>query len=146
MKIAILIVLMLFSFSVVFAHEVDNVEWRDPVLVADQLYYWEDDAQNLGVAITGKFNSRKKMAETLDLLQIVGLFQGRAWALADILVTVDLNGNGDVASWEISGPKPLLMSYVKALKVKHEDGSLFYDFGHSFINFKPSAFWEQELR
>jgi len=141
MKIVGLIILMLFSLSVVFAHEVEDFERKEPILVADQLYYWEDDAENIGISITGKFNSREKMAETFDLLRIVGLFQGRAWALADILVTVDLNANGDVASWEISGPEPLLMSYIKDLDARYEDRSLFYDFGYHFIDFKPSAFW-----
>jgi hypothetical protein len=54
-------------------------------------------------------------------------------------VSADFNGAGSVATWQVSGPKPLLLAYLESLKSQYEDNSLFYDFGYRFINFKPST-------
>jgi len=84
------------------------------------------------------------MAETLSLSKEVGTFNGRKWKLSDILVSADFNANGYVADWKVSGPKPLLLDYLEQLKAGDDEqgGHLFYDFGYSFINFKPTAYWE----
>lgn len=115
---------------------------QEAVIVADQKYCWESEG-NLGISISGKFNSSEKMAETLNLNKEIGTFNSRKWKLVDILVSMDLNANGDVATWEVSGPKPLLSNYLEDLEAKYKDNSLFYDFGYSFVNFKPAAYWEE---
>lgn len=139
----ILTILILFLFSTVYAQEIENIENKEPVLVADQLYWWEQEG-NLGISIGGKFYSREEMAETFNLLKEIGTFKSEKWKLCDILVSIDFNANGDVATWEVSGPKPLLLSYVKELEARYSDKSLFYSFSYFFINFKPSAFWERD--
>jgi len=116
---------------------------QEAVLVTDQKYYWESEG-NLGIRIFGKFNSPEQTMGTLNLTKEIGTFKYRKWKLIDILVSMDFNANGDVATWEVSGPKPLLLEYLENLEAKHKDNSLFYDFGYSFINFKPSAYWEKE--
>ncbi len=115
----------------------------EAVLVADQKYYWESEG-NLGISIFGKFNSSEQMTETLSLAKEIGTFKSRKWKLNDIIVSMDFNANGDVATWKVSGPKPLLLKYLEDLEAKHKDHSLFYDFGYSFINFKPTAYWENK--
>ena len=144
MRSVIIILAMLFLFSTAYAQDSEDIRKLDPLLVADQLYYWENDAENIGIEIGGKFNSREKMAETFSLLQNVGTFRAREWVLADILISVDFNANGDVAGWQVSGPKPLLLSYLEKLKAAHKDESIFYSFSYSFINCKPSAYFEGE--
>jgi hypothetical protein len=55
---------------------------------------------------------------------------------------MDLNANGDVAAWSISGPKPLLVGYVARLRRMYEGGKTFYDFGANALNAKPTAYFE----
>jgi len=138
MKCLLVPMLILFLTSGVCALETDNIEDQESVLIADQLYYWDGD--NIGIAFTGKFHSRQLMNETLRLSKEIGLFESREWKLSDILVSMDLNANGDVASWEVSGPKQLLKNYLKMLEAQYKDRSLFYDLGFSFVNFKPSHY------
>lgn len=113
------------------------------VVVADK-YYWPGPEGNLGLKITGKFISLEKEAATFDLLQEIGQFRGRQWKLADILVAVDLNANGNVATWQVSGPRPLITEYLDRLRKQYEDRSLFYDFGFTYVNFKPTIALEAE--
>jgi len=117
----------------------------EPVLVADA-YYWARPEGNLGLEIAGKFQSDEMLKATLDLSVEIGNYKAKKypfdekiWVLRDILVSVDFNGNGSVAHWRVSGPKPLLHRYLEMLKNQYEDKSLFYDFGYRFINFKPST-------
>jgi len=138
--------LMLTIVYPVFAdstRELSKHKKEDLLIVADQKYYWGPEA-NAGVSIFGKFNSSKLMNETLNLSKEIGLFKSKKWTLSDILVSMDLNANGDVASWIVSGPKPLLLSYLKELKNRYQDKTLFYDFSYTFIECKPTAYLEQE--
>jgi len=114
------------------------------ILVADA-YYWSGPEGNLGIEITGKFQSEEGLKNILSLSSEIGLFKDRRypskernWTLRDVLISVDLNANGSVATWRVSGPRPLLASYLDRLKRLYEDKSMFYDFGYSFVDFKPS--------
>lgn len=42
------------------------------------------------------------------------------------------------------GPKPLLLKFLKDMDRGYEDQSVFYDFGYTFVNFKPTAYCEHE--
>lgn len=115
-----------------------------PVLVADA-YYWTGPEGNLGIEISGKFQSEDGLKEVLSLSNEIGLFKDkkypfnvRSWRLRDILISVDFNANGSVAKWQVSGPEPLLLDYLDRLKKRYEDKSLFYDFSYRFIEFRPS--------
>jgi len=82
-------------------HDVDS-----PMLVADQLYWWDSEGiENQAYQITAKFNSQSHLISVLRLDAPIGKFASKSWTLADILVQVDLNANGDVATWVISGPE-----------------------------------------
>ena len=120
-------------------------EDKNRVLVADT-YYWAGPEGNLGIEITGKFQSEQKLADTLNLFKEIGSFKDRkhpfdekVWHLRDILVSENFNATGSVATWQICGPKPLLLAYLESLKRQYEDKSLFYDFGYRLINFNPST-------
>ena len=126
-----------------YAQESVDPNSKDTVVVADQRYWWEKEG-NLGVSITAKFNSTEQMAQTLYLLKEVGTFHSEKWMLQKILVSVDLNANGDVATWLVSGPKPLILNYIKGLESAYKDKSLFYDFGYNIVDCKPTAFFEDD--
>ncbi len=110
---------------------------EEAFLIADQLF-WIGAEGNLGTDITAKCKTRDVMFAALDLRQEVGNFDGRPWLLADILVAVDLNANGDVASWLVSGPKPLIKSYLESLRAKKDKGD-FYDFSSQEVPMITSA-------
>lgn len=140
------VMLMLTVACSVFANRIrepSNHNDKDLLIVADQKYYWGPEG-NAGVSIFGKFNSSKQMKETLDLSKEIGRFKSKKWTLSDVLISMDLNANGDVASWIVSGPKPLLLGYLKELKNRYQDKTLFYDFSYTFIECKPTAYLEQE--
>jgi hypothetical protein len=127
--------------------DLDNVV---PEVVADE-YYWAGPEGNVGIAITGKFKSLEAMAQTLGLTAPVGRFRDRQssfktkdWVLRDILISMNLNANGLVATWRVSGPKPLLLDYVRDLEGLYKAGTVLYDFDHVRIRFEPTAFWEEE--
>ena len=90
----------------------DELETMMPEVVADE-YYWAGPEGNVGLAITGKFTSLEAMAQILDLTAKVGRFRDRTssfktkdWVLRDVLISVNLNANGFVATWRVCGPKP----------------------------------------
>jgi hypothetical protein len=141
----ILLIAILSSFALSLpAQAISQSEDKSTVLVADK-YYWPGPEGNLGVEITGKFQSEQKLEETLNLFNEIGSFKDlnypseKVWRLRDILVLEDFNATGSVAKWQVCGPKPLILEYLKSLKRKDEDQSLFYDFGYRLINFKPST-------
>ncbi len=113
--------------------------------MADQLY-WQGAEGNLAIQIEAKFDSREEMTEMLALDRHVGEWQGATWVLAEILVSVDLNGNGDVAGWVVSGPKPLIQGYVQGLRNLYAQSKVFYDFWAGEIEVKPYASWEGEVK
>ena len=113
--------------------------------ISDSLF-WAEKEGNLGLEIIGKFQSEEKLLEVLNLNREIGKFKSkrmprveRMWILRDILVSIDLNSTGATARWRVSGPKPLITTYVRELERAYEDRSLFYDFGYQVINFHPST-------
>lgn len=140
----LLAILLMFSIFVIHVIQVQAS------LISDQ-YYWFGDEGNVGIELIGKFQSLERMAETFDLLQDIGIFKSptepedtKTWKLHDILVYVDFNANGNVATWKVSGPKPLLMKYLEQMKRGYKTKWLFYDFGYTFVDFEPMHFGEDE--
>ncbi len=136
-----------FLLTVGRAHEYGRPQEKtgEPTLVADA-YYWAGPEGNLGIEIVGKFQSEMQLRKTFDLSSEIGLFKSKkypfqttTWTLRDILISVDFNGNGSVAIWRVSGPKPLLTNYLESLRRRFEDKSVFYDFGYKLVAFRPSA-------
>ena len=120
-------------------------EKTGPVTVADS-YYWTGPEGNVGIEIGGKFQSEEDLFDTLNLQKIVGTFKAKKypfnstnWRLRDILVTLDLNGTGNVAKWRVCGPRPLLVDYLEELKQRAEEKLGFYDFSWTWVDFKPTA-------
>ena len=137
-------VLLLGGFGI-YAQETKRKEVERPIEVGDA-YFWSGSEGNLGLEINGKFESEEGLRDTLDLSKEIGQFKdkkypfsSRAWVLRDILVSVDFKGSGAVATWRVSGPKPLMLSYLKSLEILYESRLLFYDFGYRFLVFKPSS-------
>ena len=114
-----------------------------PRVVADRLF-WSGPEGNLAIEVDGKFNSRAEMVKTLALDAPVGRWQGKTWILADILVSFDCNAMGDVATWTVSGPKPLVRGYVEGLKKQYQAKNTFYDFYAAEVDLKPTGFFERE--
>ena len=139
MKLVIVSFSILISLSTVYAQAPEIVEDENIEIVADQLYWWESEG-NLGVSISAKFNSHEQMYESLSLTKKIGTFKSEEWVLGDILVSVDLNANGAVASWSVSGPEPLISEYLKDLEAGYKDRSLFYVFQYGHVNYKPTAY------
>lgn len=133
-----------FSLSLTITQQAWTVDPKKAVPVADQFYAWDCPEGNLGISISAKFNSRQQMEATLNLSKAIGTYQSKKWKLSMILVSANFNFNGDSATWEVSGPKPLLMRYLRGLELQYKDNSLFYDFGYFFIDFEPSGYWEKE--
>ena len=93
-------------------------------LVSDRRYFGPSN----GRIIFGNFETLEKLAQTLRLDAEVGQYEGRAWLLQDILVSVNFAGNGYGASWIVSAPEPLLTEYVARLQRGYADRSVLYDF------------------
>jgi hypothetical protein len=143
MRLFIVSLIMLLCCTAIYGQETPSTKGEDIIVVADQLYWWEKEG-NLGISVGGKFNSMEQMAQTLDLMKDIGVFHSRTWKLHEILVSTDFNANGDVADWIVSGPKPLILDYVKGLESAYKNRSLFYDFGYRIVNCKPTAYFEND--
>jgi hypothetical protein len=114
-----------------------------PILVADQLYWWGlDGGENQAYRIVAKFNSQPQLTSALRLDASIGKFAGRSWILADILVQIDLNANGNVATWIVSGPEFLTAAYVENLRQLYEENITMYDFSVSEVDARPTAYFE----
>ncbi len=120
-----------------------SAEEEGPELIADQLF-WTGPEGNLGMDLFAKFNSTEELYATLDLNAEIGQFDGRAWKLGEVLVYVDLNANGNVASWLVSGPKPLIEAYADKLQTMAKDDKAIYSFNATPYEVAPSAFFEAE--
>ena len=141
MKNNLLVVFAIFAFAECQSLQVTN----PPVLVADRLYWFGSDGEeNLAYHICAKFYTQSQLTDVLRLDTIIGKYADRSWTLADILVQVDLNANGNVASWMVSGPVPLILVYMDNLQQLYENSELMYDFYVREINANPTAFFEQQ--
>ena len=141
MKNNLLVILAIFAFAECQSLQVTN----PPVLVADRLYWFGSDGEeNLAYHIGAKFYTQSQLADVFRLDVTVGDYADRSWTLADILVHVDLNANGNVASWTVSGPMPLILEYIDNLQQLYENSELMYVFSVREINANPTAFFEQQ--
>ena len=141
MKLKVLLVSALIFSSTLAGLSVRHCA-ADPLAVADRLYYSGQEG-NMGLELSVKFNSIDSLASHVNLYTPIGSFHGRVWTLYDVLVDLDTNGNGYVANWRISGPKPLLEEYQKTLQ-KEGDANAFLDFSSNVLDFRPTAYWERE--
>ena len=138
-KCSYLILLLAFVVTVCQA----QFDTDSPILVADQLYWWgSKGGENQAYLITAKFNSQSQLASVLRFDAPIGQFADRSWTLADILVQVDLNANGDVATWIVSGPELLTAAYVDSLRGLYDERIVMYDFYASEVDARPTAFFE----
>jgi hypothetical protein len=135
--------LFLLSLNVAFAGCHCTVRQLEPALVADRLYYVGPEG-NKAYTINGQFNSREHMIDLLRLDAPIGTFAQSEWILADVLISLDCNANGDVAEWSVSGPQPLIDKYVSQLRKLYDTKKTFYDFGANVLDVKPTAYWEKE--
>lgn len=134
-------VLTIFTFAECQSLQVTS----PPVLVADRLYWFGSDGEeNLAYHICAKFYTQSQLADVFRFDVTVGDYADRSWTLADILVQVDLNANGNVASWTVSGPVPLILVYIDNLQQLYENSELMYVFSVMEINANPTAFFEQQ--
>lgn len=154
MKLAPSVLLALTLLAIPYLQNFKHVENLTPIVAQNhQLYsarlypqgakiadrfYWLEGKGNLGITIFGKFNSAHKMAETFNLSQEIGSFNNRKWILRDILLTVDYGGNGNVAQWQVSGPKPLIQKYINDLKAQYANKSVFYNLSYFTAKFTVS--------
>lgn len=139
MKSYLLIILATFALAECQSLQITS----PPILVADRLYWFGSDGEgNQAYQICAKFYSQSQLADALRLDTTVGEYVDRLWTLADILVQVDLNANGNVATWMVSGPVPLILVYIDDLQQLYENNELMYDFSAREINARPTAFFE----
>ena len=97
--------------------------------VADRFGFGSSDV--ITAEIVGNFNSAELLLETLNLRSAVTTYGERRITLRDILHSVDLNGQGDVAIWRVIGPRVVIRDYVRGLESGYKSKKLFYDFGVS---------------
>ena len=87
-----------------------------------------------GAEIIAKFDSAAARTSMLRLDAPVTTVNGKAWTLGDILVSLDLNGNGYVARWVIAGPRSVVEAYLARFRSITRQRSPIYDSGiHALI-------------
>ena len=145
MKSMVLVIALVWFLPAASPQETRTSENREALIVADQ-FYWAGLEGNLAAEVIGKFQSEEKLAETLSLQKEIGVFKAkrdpfnlRIWKLRDVLLRLDFNANGNVATWRVSGPKPLILSYVNDLRERYEDKTVFYDFSYRLLDARPTA-------
>jgi len=79
--------LMLSALS--FVARASGQDDKRTVLVADT-YYWAGPEGNLGIAITGKFQSEQKLLDTLNPLKEVGSFKDREYPFNERLGSCEI--------------------------------------------------------
>ena len=98
----------------------------DTLYVADRFITGPTTA---GARMSAKFMTPALRANEFRLDAPVAVYQGRTWLLDDILVSVDFNANGYVASWAVAGPKPVIDAHVGHLRDLARDRNKVYDHG-----------------
>jgi len=116
----------------------------DEIVVCDQRY-WVGPEGNRAVAVTAKFREGSQLARTLDLSRPIGELWGRSWTLADVLVDLDTNANGHVATWRVSGPTSIVSAYVENLTARADTpNSGIYEFQVRTIEAQPTGEVERD--
>jgi len=98
----------------------------DTLHVSDRFF---SDSTTTGVIILMKFNTAAQRAGMLRLDAVVDTAARRPWLLSDLLVSMDLNGNGYVATVRLAGPRAVIDRYVARIEAIANDRSVIYDFG-----------------
>lgn len=113
------------------------------IFVADRKY-WHEEGGNRSVRLGASFSDAKTLGEYFNLNQDIMDFGGYHWVLSDIIVTMDFNGNGDICSCILSGPKPVVDAFVArataAAEKSGENGPI-GDFDIHPVDCLPSGAW-----
>jgi hypothetical protein len=99
---------------------------RDTVFVSDRFFA---DSTTTGARIVAKFESAEARAALLGLQGVVTTANGRQWVLGDILVHLDLVGNGYVATWSVAGPRSVVEAHLARVRELTRDRKPIYDHG-----------------
>lgn len=121
-------------------------EASDPgVRVAERLF-WTGAEGNLGLEIKARFKSQAVLEGVLRPDMFVGSFRDkksaageRDWTLREILVSVNLNAAETAAVWRVSGPRPLIEVYAKALAYAPKKYPIFQDIDIREVRFRATA-------
>jgi len=98
----------------------------DTLRVSDRFFA---DSTTTGAVILAKFQTSLQRADFLRLEIPVDSIARRRFLFQDILVSIDLNGNGWVASWRIAGPRRIIDAYLARVIALAKDHSVIYDYG-----------------
>jgi len=98
----------------------------DTLRVSDRFFA---DSATTGAVIVAKFQTSLQRADFLRLEIPIDSTARRRWLFQDILVSIDLNGNGWVASWRIAGPRRVIDAYLARVVALAKDRSVIYDYG-----------------
>jgi hypothetical protein len=102
----------------------------DTIFVSDRYL----TAGATGAELIAKFDTAAARTSMLRLDAPVATINGRAWVLGDILVSLDLNGNGYVARWMVAGPRNVVEEYLARFRTITRQRSPIYDSGiHALI-------------
>jgi len=102
----------------------------DTIFVSDRYL----SAATTGAEIIAKFESAAARTSMLRLDSPVATVNGKEWTLGDILVSLDLNGNGYVAHWVIAGPRSVVDAYLSRFRNITSKRSPIYDSGvHALV-------------
>jgi hypothetical protein len=84
----------------------------DTIFVADK--FLGDSA--VAYLLYAKFHADSARVAELRVNRRVARVNGKAWTLADIIVSADFNSNGFNASWIVAGPRDVIEPYVARLR------------------------------
>jgi hypothetical protein len=93
----------------------DRETRQEPFIVCDQRF-WTGEGGNRALVVSARFTDRDRMAHALDLSRTVGEFNGRPWLLSEVLIDLDLNADGHLVTWRVSGPSALIAAHVDELR------------------------------
>jgi len=121
-------------------------EASDPGVRVAQRLFWTGSEGNLGLEIKARFKSRAVLEGVLRPDMFVGSFRdndpaagARDWTLREILVSVNLNAAETAAVWRVSGPRPLIEVYAKALAYAPKKYPIIQDVDIREVKFRASA-------
>jgi hypothetical protein len=97
----------------------------DTFYVADRFFA---DKTTTGAVIVAKFQTAKQRADLLRFETTVDSAADRVWRFDDILISLDLDGNGWVAIWRVAGPKPVVEKHLARVRELARGRSVIYDY------------------
>jgi hypothetical protein len=96
----------------------------DTIWVSDRFFF---DSTTTGARILAKFRTADARTSLLALDGPVTTIDGRRWTIGDILVRLDLNGNGFVAMWTVAGPRRVVETHLARVRELAENRRIIYD-------------------